>query len=115
MKIAKARSIYKKGGKQEISNYRPISILPVFSKILEILVCKRVVTFLNKHNMISDSQNGFREKKSTNTATQTFTEDIQKTLYNKLLVTGIFLELTKAFDCFPNWSCMYGLRGKIHT
>jgi hypothetical protein len=40
--------------------------------------------------MISETQNGFREKKSTNTATQTFIEDIEKTLENKLLVMGIF-------------------------
>jgi hypothetical protein len=44
------------------------------------------VTFLNKHNMISEAQNGFREKKCINTATQTFIEDIQKALDNKLLV-----------------------------
>jgi hypothetical protein len=59
---------------------------------------KGVVTFLNKHNMISESQNGFRGKKSTNTATQTFIEDIQKALDNKLLVMGIILYLNKAFD-----------------
>jgi hypothetical protein len=47
------------------------------------------VTFLNKHNRISEAQNGFREKKSTNATTQTFIEDIQKAL---------FLDLTKAFD-----------------
>jgi hypothetical protein len=49
------------------------------------------VTFLNKHNIVSEAQNGFREKKSTNTATQTFIEDIWKPLDNKLLVKGIFL------------------------
>jgi hypothetical protein len=76
---------------------RPISILPVFLKILEILIYKRVVTFLNKHNMVSEAQNSFREKKCSNTAAQTFIEDIQKALDNKLLDIGIFLDLTKAF------------------
>jgi hypothetical protein len=95
MKIAKVWPIYRKGGKQEISNYRPISILPVSSKILETLIYKRVVTFLNNHNVISEAQNGFRENKSTNTATQTFIEDIQKALDNRLLVMGIFLDLTR--------------------
>jgi hypothetical protein len=62
VKIAKVWSIYKKGGKQEISNYRPISILAVFPKILETLIYKRAVTFLNKHNLVSEAQNGFREE-----------------------------------------------------
>jgi hypothetical protein len=47
--------------------------------------------------MISEAQNGFREK-STNTAIQTFLEGVQKALDNKLLVMGIFLEITKASD-----------------
>jgi hypothetical protein len=46
--------------------------------------------------MISEAQNGFSENKFTNTATQTFIEDIQKALDNKLLVMGIILDLTKA-------------------
>jgi hypothetical protein len=64
--------------------------LPVFSKILETLIYKRVVSFLNKHNLISDAQNGFREKKSTFTAIQSFIEDVQKALDNKLFALGIF-------------------------
>jgi hypothetical protein len=48
--------------------------------------------------MISEAQNGSREKKSTNTATRTFIEDIQKALHNKLLVMGMFLDLTKVFN-----------------
>jgi hypothetical protein len=61
MKIAKVRPVHKKGRKQ-ISNYRPISVLPVFFKILEVLIYKRVVTYVNKHIMKSEAQNGFREK-----------------------------------------------------
>jgi hypothetical protein len=48
--------------------------------------------------LISEAQNGFREKKSTNTATQTFIEDIQKALDNKRFALGIFLDLTKALE-----------------
>jgi retron-type reverse transcriptase len=120
MKIAKVRPLHKKGGKQEISNYKPVSILPVFSKVLEILIYKTIVTFSNKHSVISEAQNGFREKKSTDTATQTFTEDIQKALDNKLLVKGIFLDLTKAFDIINHKLLLaklelYGLRGILHS
>jgi hypothetical protein len=83
MKIAKVWPVYKKGQKQGISNYRPILILPVFSKIFETLIYYIVVSFLNKHNFISDAQNGFRGKKSTYTAIQTFIEDILIALDNK--------------------------------
>jgi retron-type reverse transcriptase len=118
MKIEQVRSIHKKGGKQEISSYGPISILPVFSKILEILIHKIVVIYLNKYNMISEAQNGFRKNKSTNTATQTCIEDIQKALDNKLLVLVILLDLSKAFDVINHKLLLakleqYGLRGKI--
>jgi hypothetical protein len=78
-----------------------------------------VVSFLNKHNIITEAQNCFREKNS-NAATQTFTEDIQKVLDNKLLVMGIFLDLSKAFDVINHKLLLtnlkvYGLRGKIHS
>jgi retron-type reverse transcriptase len=48
--------------------------------------------------VISEARNGFREKKATNTAIQTFIEYIQKASDNTLLLMGIFLDLTKAFD-----------------
>jgi retron-type reverse transcriptase len=69
--------------------------------------------------VISEAQNGFRENKSTNTATQTFIEDIQKALDNRLLVMCIFLDLTKAFDVINHKLLLaklehYGLRGIIY-
>jgi hypothetical protein len=57
---------------------------------------------------------------STDTATQTFIEDIQKALDNKVLVMGLFLDLTEAFDIINHKLllaklALYGLRGKIHS
>jgi hypothetical protein len=67
---------------------------------------------------MSEAQNGFRVK--SNAATQTFIEDIQKALDNKLLVMGIFLDLTKAFDVLNHKLLLAklelnGLAGKIHS
>jgi hypothetical protein len=81
---------------------------------------KRVMNFLNKCNMIYEAPNGFSQNKSTNTATQTFTEDIQKALDNKLFVKGIFLDLPKASDVINHKLLLAklmqcGLRGKMHS
>jgi hypothetical protein len=92
------------------------SILSAFSKILETLMYNRVVNFLDKFNLISNAQNGFRKNKSTFTAIQTFIEVIQKTLGNKQLAFDIFLDLCKAFDVIDYDVLLaklelYGLRG----
>jgi hypothetical protein len=53
------------------------------------------MSFVEKHNILSDSQNGFRENKSIEMASQAFIENIQKALDNRLLVTGLFFTLLK--------------------
>ena len=65
LKTAKVVPIFKKGDKNEINNYRPISLLSTFSKILEKLICKRMRRFLDKHSIISSNQYGFRSSLST--------------------------------------------------
>jgi hypothetical protein len=75
----------------------------------------RVVSFRNKYNLISGAQNGFREKKFTYTAIQTFIEDIQEASDKKRFAVGIFLDLTKAFyvinhDLLLTKLELYGLR-----
>jgi hypothetical protein len=61
MKIAKVQPIFKKGQKHNIENYRLISILSGFSKLLETLMYNRVFNFLDTFNLISNAQNGFRK------------------------------------------------------
>ena len=60
LKIAVVTPIYKSSDKESFSNYRPISVLTCFSKILEKLMYKRIVTFLDKQNILSERQYGFR-------------------------------------------------------
>ena len=96
--IARIVPIFKKGERDKPTNYRPISILTCFSKIFEKLLYKRIYNFLNKHNVIINSQYGFQNKVSTNHAfvdviTQSY-ENINSNQYTGL----VFLDLTKAFD-----------------
>ena len=68
LKIAKVIPIHKKDDKTQINNYRPISLLPAISKILEMIVYKRLLSFLTINNIITLSQFGFRKNHSTDFA-----------------------------------------------
>ena len=65
MKIARVIALYKKGHKYDPDNYRPISILSCFNKIFERLICKQLVSFLEKYKLIFRFQFGFKEDHST--------------------------------------------------
>ena len=98
MKIAKVVPLFKSGEKNMFSNYRPISLLPQFSKILENLYNEIMDTFLNKRDILSPSQYGFRSHMSTSQALLELVEEITSSLDNKKYSVGIFIDLKKAFD-----------------
>jgi hypothetical protein len=79
-KTAKVKSLYKKGDNYHMRNYRPISIIPVLAKLLERLMCNRIISFLNENKILSEAQNGLRKGKSIDTAVQSFIGRIQKVL-----------------------------------
>jgi hypothetical protein len=72
MKVTKIRPVYKRGNKQEASNYRPISVLSVFSKVMEKIVYNRLVSFTSKFKILTENQHGFKKNKSTISACQSF-------------------------------------------
>jgi sarcosine oxidase/L-pipecolate oxidase len=72
--------LYKKGDNHDVKNYRPIVILLVFSKILEILIYNRLIPFSMDNNILTEAQNGFRKNKPIDTASQTVTGSIQDAL-----------------------------------
>jgi len=71
IKIAKIRPLFKKGDKLDSQNYGPITVLSVFSKILEKIMYHRLLSFLKKFNILADEQNGYWDNKSTETACHT--------------------------------------------
>lgn len=99
MKSAKVYPIYKKGSKLEIGNYRPISVLPTLSKILEKSVYTQIDFYLNSNNLVYDLQSGFRKNFST-ASCLTFTNDYIRTHIDKGFYVGLAaLDVQKAFDC----------------
>ena len=97
-KVARVVPIYKKGDRHEFTNYRPISVLPALSKILERLVHKRLYSFISKFNLLSNSQFGFRSGYSSFMAVMDAYNKIVTDLDCKKHTLGIFLDLSKAFD-----------------
>jgi len=90
LKHATVKPIFKKGNKYEVSNYRPISLLTSFSKIIQKLMFNRLRSHLDKNNILGKEQFGFRPRASTEQAAYIMINGILKALNDKLMVGGIF-------------------------
>ena len=89
-KIARVIPLYKSGPSDRLENYRPISVLPIMSKVIEKVVHKRLVDYLEEHHMLADQQFGFHRKRSTELAVTLFTDDVRKYVDAKNLVDGLW-------------------------
>ena len=90
--------LYKNGDPDSVNNYRPVSILPVVSKILEKIVAKQLTCYLETKKLFSNSQHGFRCKLSTETALTTITDQLYTNMDNKKVSLLTLCDLSKAFD-----------------
>ena len=91
MKIAKVIPLFKNGNKSDFYNYRPISLLSQFSKLLEKIFNERLQQFLNTNNILSNSQYGFRAHMSTVHAALELTESISDSIDSKQHCAGVSL------------------------
>jgi retron-type reverse transcriptase len=92
------KPLYKNGDRYDIQNYRPISIISVFAKLLERLMFDTLILFVYKNKILTEVQNGFRKEKCIQTAVQSFIQIIQEALDKGIHLIGIFIDLTKAYD-----------------
>ena len=116
LKIAKVIPVFKKGLTTKTSNYRPISLLSIFSKIFEKVMYQRLYKFLDIYELLFNMQFGFRSGHSTDHALVSLTESIKSSLDKNRVGCGIFIDLQKAFDTVNHDILLkklehYGIRG----
>ena len=109
-KQARVVPLYKSGGQEVMDNYRPISILPVISKIAETAVNVQLQQYLHQHGVLNAFQSGFRRHHSTLTAVTYFCDSIRRSTDAGKLTGALFIDLKKAFDTVPHDDLICKLR-----
>ena len=97
-KEAKVVPVLKSGPRSQVDNYRPISILPTLSKILEKLFHKQLMNHLERNGLLFNYQFGFRAKRSTEQAVIYFLDHIRREADKGRLTGALFIDLSKTFD-----------------
>jgi hypothetical protein len=95
LKYSIIKPLYKKGDKTDPSNYRPISLMTSFSKVLEKALHNRLSEYINNNNLLIGQQFGFRKRFATEDAIFTLTHEVLNALNNGTKVCGIFCDLEK--------------------
>ena len=109
LKTAVINPVHKKGVKSDVRNYRPISVLNVISKVFERIIRNRLLSYLNRHQILYKNHCGFRKHHSTDLAIQTVVDSILEALDKKMSVIGVFMDLSKAFDTINHSILLYKL------
>ena len=116
LKLAKVTPIYKTGDVMLFNNYRPVSVLPVFSKLFEKVMYKRFLDYLIRYKILYEFQFGFRYGHSTYMSLIILIDKISNALENGEYVLGLYLDFSKAFDTIDHDILFqklyhYGIRG----
>jgi hypothetical protein len=117
LKYAIVTPIFKKGDKQDSNNYRPISVISIFSKIFELIIKDRLTKHLIENNLIGSKQYGFMKKRSITSAASNLVDNIVHSLNKKKKTAALFIDIKKAFDsmdfnCLTQTLFSYGVKKK---
>ena len=111
--------IFKKGDRHKPSNYRPVSLTSVCCKILEHIVHSHVMGHLDRNQLLSDAQHGFRKKRSCESQLILTIQDLANGLNSREQIDAILLDFSKTFDKVPHQRLLeklqhYGIRGHLN-
>lgn len=118
LKITVVKPLFKKKDRLDMHCYRPIALIPIFSKLFEKVISNELYNFFEGNNIFSEEQIGFRKNKTINLAVYKFLQTIMSSLNNKDLTVALYMDLKKAFD-YVNHNILlkklegYGVRGNV--
>ena len=101
-KPAKVTPLFKQGSSNDPGNYRPISVLPSCGKLMERIIHSQTIDYLESHNLLSESQYGFRANRSTGLCLVDFLHHIYTAIDSGMACGTLYLDLSKAFDCIDH-------------
>ena len=117
-KLANVKPLFKKGSKNQVKNYRPVSLTSICGKTMERIIRDEIINHLEENFLISDKQHGFRSRRSCATQLIEIMEIWTNLLDKGIAVDCIYLDFAKAFDKVPHYRLLekaraYGIRGKL--
>ena len=119
-KEANVTAIFKKGDRGVASNYRPVSLTSLCCKLQEHILVSQILNHLERHDILTDCQHGFRAKRSCETQLLTLVHELSLALDRKEQIDLAILDFSKAFDRVPHQRLLrkihhYGVRGQTHA
>ncbi|XP_046684790.1 uncharacterized protein LOC124370547 [Homalodisca vitripennis] len=116
LKASRTVPVYKKGPQNEVSSFRPISLIPMFAKVIESVMLEQLCNFFESHHLLVPAQFGFRRHRSTVEAVDSLLQAILNSFEAKSSTAVLLCDLSRAFDCVSHKILLkklerYGVRG----